>query len=148
MDALRDISATSATNPELGSSDYGATSPTTKYRPWLDDPTFGDRNEDEDEGKIAQEELNFGTPTEILPPGPTLVTNPLAGLNENSNPTTPARHRRVSFDLDVSDKDEKSSSRSKRDNEPVGKKTNNSHPSPSKNYTNMCLSVYRYQITS
>ncbi|XP_035705443.1 uncharacterized protein LOC110846990 isoform X1 [Folsomia candida] len=120
MDALRDISATSATNPELGSSDYGATSPTTKYRPWLDDPTFGDRNEDEDEGKIAQEELNFGTPTEILPPGPTLVTNPLAGLNENSNPTTPARHRRVSFDLDVSDKDEKSSSRSKRDNEPVG----------------------------
>jgi hypothetical protein len=88
-------------------------------RPWMDKPKEEEEEED-NSGKIAQEEFNFGTPTEIQTTMPTLIYNPLAGLNESSsNPTTP-RHRRVSFDLDISDKEEKSSSRSKRD-ESVGK---------------------------
>jgi hypothetical protein len=81
-----------------------------------EDDSGGDGNH----GQIVQEELEFGTPTAIHPPQiPTLINNPLAGLNDSSNPPTP-RHRRVSFDLDTSDKDEKSSSRSKRD-ECIGK---------------------------
>lgn len=85
-----------------------------------------------------EDELAFGTPTEILRSGSTaggspatsssvaplqggVIVNPLTGLADYSNPPTPARHRRVSFDLDFSDKEEKSSSRSRNKEESVGK---------------------------
>lgn len=82
---------------------------------------YGLQDDDSDlQGQIAQEESAFGTPTEIHTTISSIINNPLAGLNESSNPPTPARNRRVSFDLDFSDKDEKSSSRSRRD-ESIGK---------------------------
>jgi len=86
----------------------GATTSSVRFR-------LDDNNDDEDDDDEPKEELEFGTPSAIA--APTLITNPLAGLTESP---TPARHRRVSFDLDVSDKDDKSSSRSKRD-ECIGK---------------------------
>jgi len=81
-----------------------------------------DDDDSDVQGQIAQEESAFGTPTEIHTTISSIISNPLAGLNESSNPPTPARNRRVSFDLDFSDKDEKSSSRSRRD-ESIGKIT-------------------------
>lgn len=79
-----------------------------------------------------EDELAFGNPTEIrsttavtsstvAPITGGVIVNPLTGLAEYSNPPTPARHRRVSFDLDFSDKEEKSSSRSRNKDENVGK---------------------------
>lgn len=60
-------------------------------------------------------------PSTVAPLQGGVMINPLTGLSEYSNPPTPQRHRRVSFDLDFSDKEEKSSSRSKNKEENVGK---------------------------
>ena len=88
-----------------------------------------DAGDDEDN----DDENAFGIPTEIYTASAaaaaavasssissSAAVNAIASLND-SNPPTPARHRRVSFDLDVSDKEEKSSSRSIRKDESVGK---------------------------
>jgi MYND finger len=78
-----------------------------------------------------EEEEAFGVPTEIYVT-PTTTSSCTSGAGvvgggggsltndpTGTNSPTPARHRRVSFDLDISEKDEKSSSRSRRD-ESVG----------------------------
>ncbi|CAG7815335.1 unnamed protein product, partial [Allacma fusca] len=71
------------------------------------------------EDVVDKEEDSFGIPTEICTAATSSsAANVMASLND-SNPPTPARHRRVSFDLDISDKEEKSSSRSNRRDESV-----------------------------
>lgn len=64
---------------------------------------------------ITKKENAFGTPTEIYTVG--------SATQNESTPPSSARHRRVSFDLETSDKDERSSSRSKNKDEALGQYT-------------------------